>query len=128
MPNAEIREVSGRDGSYINQIKVRTQDKMEEETSPSFGGNGDTYIWKVPRGEYISGLEYRKGSELNGITFITNNGSRSPQFGGNGGDGPFTYNLPVGAKLNGFYGFKGSNIKGLGFIYKIHSTPEFGSN
>ena len=129
MDNADIREVSGRDGWYIDQVKVRTSDGAHEESSPSFGGNGGgAYTWKVPEGEYIAKIEYRQGSWLDGITFVTSKGTRSPQFGGHGGNGPFTYTLPVGGKLNGIYGFKDQYIRGMGFTYKVHSTPEFGTN
>ena len=49
--NADIREISGKDGFYIDRIKVRTIDGYEEESSPSIGGNGgDAYTWKVPEG------------------------------------------------------------------------------
>ena len=128
LANADIREVTGRKGWYIDQIKVRTADGSQEETSPSFGGNGGgAYTWKVPDGEWIAKIEYRQGSWLDAVTFVTNKGTKSPQFGGNGGGGPFTYTLPVGAKLNGLYGFKDQYIRGLGFYYKVHATPEFGT-
>ena len=49
--NADIREVEGRKGFYIDRIKVRTVDGIEEESSPSFGGDGgDAYKWTVPEG------------------------------------------------------------------------------
>ena len=129
LENADIREVSGRKGWYIDQIKVRTHDGSREETSPSFGGNGgNPYTWKVPEGEYIVKIEYRQGDWLDGVTFVTNKGNKSPHFGGYGGKGGYTYTLPVGAKLNGLYGFKDQYIRGLGFTYKVHSTPEFGTN
>ena len=129
LENADIREVSGRKGWYIDQIKVRTQDGSKEESSPSFGGNGGgEYKWVVPEGEYIAKIEYRQGSWLDGVTFVTSKGNRSPQFGGHGGGGPYTYTIPAGGKLNGFYGYKDQYIRGLGFTYKVHSSPEFGTN
>ena len=116
LKNAEVREVSGRYGWYIDQIKVRTADRVQEETSPSFGGNGGgPYTWKVPEGEHIAKIEYRQGSWLDAVTFITNKGTRSPQFGGNGGSGPYTYNLKKDERLIGFYGHKDQWLRGLGF-------------
>ena len=125
LPNAEIREVSGRHGWYIDQIKVRTVDGSKEESSPSFGGNGGgAYTWKVPEGEYISKILYRQGSWLDGVTFVTNKGTQSPQFGGSGGSGPFTFNLPAGTRLNGIYGYKDAYIRGLGFTYSTYNPPK----
>lgn len=61
---------------------------------------------------------------------MTNKGSQSPPFGESGGNGPYTYTLPTGAKLNGFYGYTSfyGYIRGLGFMYKVHDTPEFGAD
>lgn len=119
LKNAEIREIEGRDGFYIDRIKVKTVNGTEEESSPSIGGNGGgPYKWTVPDGEYIIKVEYRQGSWLDGVTFITNKGSRSPQFGGNGGKGPFEFTLPGGTRLNGFYGHRDQYIRGLGFYYQ----------
>ena len=73
LKNAEIREIEGRDGFYIDRIKVKTVNGTEEESSPSIGGNGGgPYKWTVPDGEYIIKVEYRQGSWLDGVTFITN--------------------------------------------------------
>ena len=128
MTDAEIREITGREGSFIDQVKVKTADGGSEQTSPSFGGSGGhSYTWKVPNGEYISKLEYRSGSWLDGITFVTNKGNKSPHFGGNGGNG-YTFDLPVGARLNGVFGYKQGYLKGLGFSYKVYATPEFGTS
>ena len=131
--NADIREIEGRDGFYIDRIKVRTVDGVEEESSPSFGGNGgDAYSWKVPEGEYIAKIIYRQGSWLDHVVFVTNRGTHSPQFGGNGGAGPFEYELPENTRLNGIYGFHDVYVRGLGFYYSrfeklTRKTPEFGN-
>ena len=117
--NAEIREISGRDGFFVDRIKVRDVFGGQEESSPSIGGEGkNPYTWTVPEGQYIAKIEYRQGNRLDGITFVTNTGVRSPQFGGNGLTGPFEFVLPQGARLNGFYGHKDKNICGIGFYYR----------
>ena len=91
--------------------------ESKEETSPSFGGNGGgPYTWKVPDGQYIAKIEYRQGSWLDGLTFVTNKGNKSPHFGGNGGNGPFTYTIPSGQRLSGIYGHKDQYMRGVGFF------------
>ena len=104
--NADIREISGKKGFYIDRIKVRTIDGFEEESSPSIGGDGGgPYTWIVPEGEYIAKIIYQQGNWLDSVIFVTNRGTQSPKFGGNGGGGPFEYVLPENNRLNGIYGF-----------------------
>ena len=64
---------------------------------------------------------------------MTNRGTQSPQFGGNGGGGPFEYVLPENNRLNGIYGFNDQYVRGLGFYYSrfekvTRKTPEFGNS
>ena len=131
MANSEIREISGRHGGFIDQIKVRTVDGAQQENSPSFGGNGGgAYTWVVPAGEHIAKIIYKQGGWLDSLIFVTDKGSQSPKFGGDGGYGPFEFNLPVGARLNGIYGFKNNIIRGLGFTFSldtVRQTPQFGT-
>ena len=118
LKNAEIREISGREGYYIDRIKVKAADGTEEESSPNFGGKGgERYKWTVPDGEYIAKIKYKQGNWLDSVVFITNKGTKSPRFGGKGGEGPFEYVLPQGARLNGIYGHQDQYIRGLGFYY-----------
>jgi hypothetical protein len=44
-----------------------------------------TYTWIVPNGEYITKVEVKYGVLLDALTFVTNKGTRSQQFGGDGG-------------------------------------------
>ena len=68
------------------------------------------------------------------MIFETNRGTRSPQFGGNGGSGPFEYNLPDDVRLNGIYGNADDQIvRGVGFYFSVfekitRQTPEFGTS
>ena len=85
--------------------------------SPQFGGGGGSLRdpWVVPDGEYVSQIEYRSGSRIDSLTFITNKGTRSPKYGGNGG----SYHLetfPEGSRIIGLYGRDGSRVDNLGFI------------
>ena len=115
LQHADIREVSGRSGWHINQIKVRTTDREEEETSPSFGGDGgNLFTWTVPDGEYIAKVEFIEGNWF-GVIFVTDKGTRSPQFGGHEGSTSSTYVVPDGKRLAGIFGRKDHTINGLGF-------------
>ena len=53
---------------------------------------------------------------------MTNKGTKSPQFGGHGGGGPFTYVIPTGQRLAGIYGHKDQYIRGLGFYMATASS------
>ena len=65
---------------------MRTIYGHKEETSPSFGGNGGVpYTWTVPEGEYIAKIEYKQDNDwLLGMAFVTDKGTKSPQFGAHG--------------------------------------------
>ena len=67
------------------------------------------------------------------MTFITNKGTRSPQFGGEGGAGPFVFELPPDTRLDGIFGHRDQYIRGLGFYYSkfvkaYQKTPLFGTD
>ena len=73
-----------------------------------------------------------QGDSLDSVTFVTDKGTRSPTFGGSGGDEPHTYNIPSGQRLAGIYGYRFSYLKGLGFYltsntgYTITKLPVYG--
>ena len=46
---------------------------------------------------------------------MTDHGTKSPTFGGNGGGAPQIYHVPHGYRLAGVYGFTDPYVKGLGF-------------
>jgi Jacalin-like lectin domain len=81
------------------------------------GSGGGEYAWEVPYGEYIKKIEIRSGSRVDAVTFITQNGTRSPQFGGNGG-GLHFLEIPDGNRICGYFGRSGSEIDKLGFYYR----------
>ncbi len=78
----------------------------------------NVYEWDVPEGEYIKQIEVRTGNAVDAITFITNTGKKSPQFGGNGG-GYNLINIPRNCRLCGYFGRTGHEnaINKLGFFY-----------
>ena len=122
MKDGEIRAISGRDGWYIDQIKVQSADGSEEQTSPSFGGNGGgPWSWEVPAGEHIQKLIYAvHDGMIISMIFETDKGNKSPSFGakGNGPKGVTAeYTLPTGARLDGVFGHNDAYVRGLGFYY-----------
>ena len=54
--------------------------------SPNFGGSSGGYFqWEVPNYQSITQVVYRSGNVIDSLTFITNQGNKSPIFGGTGG-------------------------------------------
>ena len=60
-------------------------------------------------------MEFRCGSRVDSLTFITNRGSRSPKYGGNGGSYKLV-TLPEDYKIIGLFGNDGARLDQLGFI------------
>ncbi len=59
---------------------------------------------------------------MDSLTFLTNKGTKSPKFGGDGG----TYhlmNIPEGFRIVGFYGVQGSRVYRLGFVVAKTNYP-----
>ena len=114
-PDYKLKEIyytEGQRGLDSYQMVYYYKDKMMR--SPVYGNpSSHPKVWKVPDGEFIVKIEYRQGSWLDGITFVTNKGTKSPQFGGHGGNGPFTYVIPAGQRLAGIYGHKDQYIRGM---------------
>lgn len=60
-------------------------------------------------------MEYRHGDRVDSLTFITNNGTKSPRYGGGGGG----YNIetfPDGFHIIGLFGRDGGRLDRLGFV------------
>lgn len=85
--------------------------------SPQYGGQGggDRDPWVVPKDEYVTQVEYRSGDRIDSLTFITNKGTKSPRYGGNGG-GYHLETFPDGYKIIGMYGRDGGRLDQLGFV------------
>lgn len=78
----------------MDKIQLFLSDGVTNMYSPEFGGNGGgPSQWTVPDGEHITQLEYRSGTKVDSISFITNKGTKSPHFGGYGGDTTFRHYL-----------------------------------
>ena len=99
-------------------MKVVYKGQEETSPSPSFGGGKEeNYKWVVPNGEHIVKIIYRYTLWIESLIFVTDKGTESPRFGGDGGYGPFTFILPDKAALNGFFAWRDYYIRGIGFSY-----------
>lgn len=104
-----------RSGKEIDQIQIFLSDGVQNLYSPRFGGGGGgDRTWEVPKGEYVTQVEYRSGDRLDALTFITNKGTKSPTFGGGGG-GYHLMTIPTGYRIVGIFGRCGARVDRLGF-------------
>lgn len=110
-----VEEVRVRSGRRIDQLRLKIGNGMSTYWTDIHGGNGGSgpYSFLVPQGENIVTVIMRSGSRIDSLQFVTDRGTVSQQFGGNGGS-LRTYHLP--GKLVGFFGKSGSEIDQLGFI------------
>ena len=83
---ARIVAVTVRHGSLIDAITLKMSDGVEVQFSAKYGGNGGgESTWEVPNGEEITQVTIRSGKYVDSLQFSTNEGTKSPKFGGNGG-------------------------------------------
>lgn len=98
-------------GKFVDAIQLVYADGTE---SKKIGGRGGAKVdWQVPRGESIVGLNVKHGWLVDGMQFRTDGGSRSPWFGGAGGNHEKTFNAPHGQSLLGIQGGSGSLIDSI---------------
>ena len=102
-------------GALLEAIQLVLCDGVRVIVTPNRGGNGGVQKeFIVPDDEWISQIEVRALSKVDSIRFITNKGTMSEKFGGNGG----VFNLvTLNGPLVGLKGRYGSVIEQIGFIY-----------
>ncbi len=117
-----VEEVQVRFGGRIDQLRIKIGNGKNSYWSDIHGGNGGSgpHSFLVPPGENIVTVLMRSGSRVDSLQFITDRGTVSQQFGGNGGS-LRSYHLP--GRLIGFFGKKGSEIDQLGFISMKEGGP-----
>jgi len=110
-----VEEVQIRNGSAIDQIKLKIGNGKNSYWSDIHGGNGGggPYSFVVPLGENIISVLIRSGTRIYSLQFITDRGTVSQKFGGNGGT-LRSYNLT--GRLIGFFGRDGTIIDQIGII------------
>ncbi len=79
---------------------------MEKQGCERSHERNEVYEWSVPEGEHIKQIELRTGGAVDAITFITNTGVKSPQFGANGGD-YHLITIPNNCRFCGYFGYQG---------------------
>ena len=103
---------------------LRTADNYRTDYVGSPEGDTDWQpVITVPAGHTVRGISGRGGWFIDAISFHFTDGSRSPEFGGAGGDTDFRILLaetPLGqprGRLLGFYGTAGGLVESLGLVF-----------
>jgi hypothetical protein len=82
----ELRRVHIRSGVEIDNLQLLISDGVTEKYTQAVGGTGGgEYSWQVPESEHVTQVEFRTGDRVDSLTFITNKGTKSPKYGGDGG-------------------------------------------
>lgn len=113
-------EVTCDPGQYVTGVRLVTGKKYVDSLQFQYdkskwgdvhGAQGKTPNVKfaLDSGEYIVRVDYRSGSMLDAIGFVTNKGRTFGPFGGGGGS-PHSYSVTPGEKLGCMYGRAGSSI------------------
>lgn len=114
----DVRKVLIRSGSEVDSIQFWVSDGINSFYTAAHGGTGGSpKIWEVPTGEHITQIEVRSGARIDALTFITDKGTKSPQYGGNGG----SYKLvTLNGNLVSMKGRSGSRLDNIMFVgYKL---------
>ena len=112
--NMFVRRVYLRTNHLLESIQVELSDGERTHLMPAHGGyGGDLKIWNVPEGEFITEIEMKTGAMVDSIIFITDKGTRSPRYGGDGGS---MKHIQLVGRLVGLRGRDGAYIDALGFI------------
>ena len=116
-PMMDIIQVIIRSGAQIDAIQLVLSDGITTTlTSYQGGTGGEQKTFTVPDGESISQIEVRAGARVDGLRFITNKGTMSEKFGGDGG----SYHLvTLPGALVGLNGRSGASMDQISFIYNI---------
>jgi hypothetical protein len=112
----DLRKVLVRSGTEIDRIQLTIGDGINQVISPNQGGTGGgDNEWTVPDGEFVSQVEIRYGKRVDSLTFITNTGKKSPQYGRNGG-GYYMLRIEQDYRIVGFFGRSDRGLDQIGFI------------
>src|SRR5262245_29188065 len=118
---AEVRVHSGR---YIDAIQVVY---TQEDRGRCFGqragdwhggtGGSNQSSFRLDCDEYVVRVAGNYGEFVDSLSVETNKG-RSMKWGGGGGKGKFSYTIPEGYMLHGFWGRAGQYVDALGIIMR----------
>ena len=110
------------DGQHVTGFRVnngKTVDRLQFRypngwAPPQGGNNGFNADVTLPKGDYIVQVNYRNGSRLDSVAFVSNRGKTYGPYGGGGGS-PGTYTVTPGEKLGCMSGRAGNSIDQLIF-------------
>ena len=137
--------VGGRYDEWINKLFFRSADFVDgiqigfraingtEWASVHHGGTGGRDgTFTIIDGEYITAVWGNfgglRGSQVNYMTIRTNR-NREEQFGAYHGSTGFSFELPPGYEVCGFFGASGTYLDNIGVYYRKHldiSIPQSG--
>lgn len=118
--------VDGLQFSYDN-LQTVSSFKMSPNGKMTMKTTTDNYAWadahgyqegdstanvKLAAGEYLVRVDYRSGSALDSISFVTNTGKTYGPYGGSGGS-PGSYSVTPGERIGCMRGRSGSSIDQL---------------
>ncbi len=110
--------VAGR-GKYLNSIRLTYSDHSQTAPHGHDGGNRSTTKKIDLAGqEYIVEVSGKYGSYIDRLFIRTSSGQTFGPFGGTGGHTEFTYHVPDGMAIIGFFGSSGDCVDALGILYR----------
>jgi len=112
--NVNIDTINVRSGAYIDQIKVTYKDQSGNLIcGPSHGGTGGSPdSWTLPSGERIERVIVYSGAYVDSLQFVTDAGTYSPKWGGNGGE---RHEVTLIGNIVSIFGRSGAYIDQIGF-------------
>jgi hypothetical protein len=126
-PGSRILEVHVRSGDHVDSVQMLISfPDGRTVMSPKRGGSGGRLdIFRMDRGEYITGVSGRYGDYIDSIRIHTNKRT-SALFGGPGGNRDFRVEVPGGNQAVGFAGRAGDYLDSVGLIFAPIHTAEVG--
>ncbi|MFN7925481.1 MAG: jacalin-like lectin [Bryobacteraceae bacterium] len=111
-------------GGVVNALQIEFKDSAGTTVRGRGSGhaNGNTHVFALEDGEYITAIAGRAGMMVDSIRFLTNRGRSSPWYGGQGGE-PYEIHAPAGTEVIGFTGRAGAALDQVGIVYRIRKSP-----
>jgi hypothetical protein len=121
---ARISEIRVHSGDVINAIQavyaLRDGSLLEGQIHGKEGGS--LTVFALDPKEYVTGFSGKYGIYINSLSIWTNRRT-SQVFGGSGGQGIFSVNVPAGNQAIGFRGRSGSYLDAIGLNYAHIEQP-----
>ncbi len=117
--DGRLSRISIRAGSYVDSIQVHHMVAGAEVSGRAHGAEGGSrYEIDLKPTEVIDRVHGRHGAYVDRIGFdirdTTTGATRTETFGGGGGDTDFSFAVPLGKKLTGFWGRSGDYLDSVG--------------